>query len=62
MGRNSGMIKFTGFFKKFLKDESGQSLGEYALILGIIAVAAVTVLVALKDKLITTFTKIKDAL
>ncbi|WP_066055582.1 Flp family type IVb pilin [Robertmurraya korlensis] len=56
------MIKFTGFFKKFLKDESGQSLGEYALILGIIAVAAVTVLVALKDKLITTFTKIKDAL
>ncbi|WP_066055585.1 Flp family type IVb pilin [Robertmurraya korlensis] len=48
--------------KNFLKDESGQSLGEYALILGIIAVAAVTVLVALKDKIVETFTEIKDAL
>ncbi len=48
--------------KKFLKDESGQSLSEYGLIIGIIAVACITVLVALKDKLVGVFTSIKDAL
>jgi pilus assembly protein Flp/PilA len=48
--------------RNFIKDESGQSLSEYGLILGIIAVAAITVLVALKDKLVSVFTKIKDAL
>ncbi|MFC0561248.1 Flp family type IVb pilin [Halalkalibacter alkalisediminis] len=47
---------------QFLKEEEGQSLSEYGLIIGIIAVACITVLVALKDKLVETFTKIKDAL
>jgi pilus assembly protein Flp/PilA len=47
---------------QFLKDEDGQSLSEYGLIIGIIAVACITVLVALKDKLVAVFTSIKDAL
>jgi pilus assembly protein Flp/PilA len=48
--------------KSFIKDERGQALSEYGLILGIIAVAAVAALVALKDKLIEVFDSIKDAL
>jgi pilus assembly protein Flp/PilA len=48
--------------KSFWKEEEGQSLSEYGLIIGIIAVACITVLVALKDKLVAVFTSIKDAL
>ena len=47
---------------RFIKEEDGQSLSEYGLIIGIIAVACITALVALKDKLVSVFTKIKDAL
>ena len=48
--------------KRFLKEEEGQALSEYGLIIGIIAVACITILVALKDKLVQVFTSIKDAL
>jgi pilus assembly protein Flp/PilA len=48
--------------KKFWNDEEGQALSEYGLILGIIAVAAIVALVALKDKLVAVFTKITDSL
>lgn len=48
--------------KKFWKDEEGQALSEYGLILGIIAVAAIVALVALKDKLVAVFNKISESL
>ena len=35
------------YFKNFINDEEGQDLVEYALILGFVALAAVTVLTAL---------------
>ncbi len=53
---------FQKAIKNFWQDQSGQSLSEYGLILGIIAVACITVLVALKDKIVAVFTAIKDAL
>ncbi|MBE6720133.1 MAG: Flp family type IVb pilin [Ruminococcaceae bacterium] len=39
----------------FLKDENGQGMVEYALILGLIAVAAIVVLVVLGPKIKNMF-------
>ena len=44
----------------FLKDENGQGMVEYALILGLIAVAAVVVLVVLGPKITKLFSKAND--
>ena len=41
----------------FLKDENGQGMVEYALILGLIAIAAVVVLVVLGPKIKGLFSK-----
>ena len=48
--------------KTTLKDESGQGMVEYGLILGLIAVAAVVVLVALGPKISAMFQQASDAL
>lgn len=49
-------------FVQMLKDENGQGMVEYGLILGLIAIAAVTVLVALGGKINNIFTKADSAL
>ena len=41
----------------FLKDENGQGMVEYALILGLIAIAAVVVLVVLGPRIKELFNK-----
>ena len=46
----------------FLKDEDGQGMVEYAIIIGCIAVAAIIILVAMKDKIKNLFDKTNQAL
>ena len=48
--------------KKFLSDNSGQTLTEYALILAVVAVAVVAVMAALGDQLQNVFQNIIDTL
>ncbi len=43
--------------KKMLLDESGQGMVEYGLILGLIAVAAITAIIAFKDDILGIFTR-----
>lgn len=43
--------------KQFIKDEEGASMAEYALLLGLITVALVTVITAFGTKLSGAFTK-----
>ncbi len=45
-----------------IKDESGQALSEYGLVLAIVVIAAIVVLTTLKDKVIALFNKISTAL
>ncbi len=47
---------------RFLKDESGQTLTEYALILAIIAIAVIGVMATMGDKVKGTFQSVIDAL
>ncbi len=49
-------------FMSFLKDEDGQGMVEYAIIIGCIAVAAIIILVAMKDKIKNLFNKTNNAL
>lgn len=49
-------------FMSFLKDEDGQGMVEYAIIIGCIAVAAIIILVAMKDKIANLFQKTNEAL
>ena len=46
----------------FFKDENGQGMVEYALILGLIAIAAVAVIVFLGPKISKLFTDANKAL
>jgi len=48
--------------KKFLKDEEGASAIEYALLVGLIAVAIVAAVTALGTKVAGTFTSITSSL
>ena len=48
--------------KAILKDESGQGMVEYGLILGLIAVAAVVALLALGPKISNLFNTANNAL
>lgn len=49
-------------FKAFLKDEEGQSLAEYALILALVAVAVIVAVRTLGTKIQTTFNNIEQEL
>lgn len=49
-------------FMGLLKDEEGQGMVEYGLILALISVAAIAVIVLLGPKLITIFQSAVDAL
>ncbi len=48
--------------KALWKDEKGQALSEYGLVLGIVVIAVIVVLTTLKDKIIALFNKISEAL
>ena len=48
--------------KKILKDESGQGMVEYGLILGLVAVAAIAALILLGPRISALFTTATDAL
>lgn len=50
------------FFKKFIKEEKGQGMTEYGLILGLIALAVVGAMILFGDALETKFTEIKNSL
>lgn len=59
---NSIIIKIYGKCINFIKNNKGQSLVEYGLIIALIAVAAIVVLKALGVGIQGTFNKILDAL
>lgn len=44
--------------RRLVKDESGQALSEYGLVLGLVVIAVIGSLVAFKDKITAMFTKI----
>jgi len=48
--------------KRFLKDESGQGMVEYALIIALIAIVLVAALTGVKEKLSGKFEEIEAAL
>ncbi len=50
------------FVSKFVKEEDGQDLVEYSLLLGFIALAAAAALPALKTSITGVFTKIQTKL
>ena len=49
-------------FMSFLKDEDGQGMVEYAIIIGCIAVAAIIILVAMRGKISNLFSKTNEGL
>lgn len=56
------LIKVRNKVVSLLKQEEGQGMVEYALLVGLISVAAIAVIVLIGPKLITTFQSIVDNL
>jgi pilus assembly protein Flp/PilA len=48
--------------KSLFKEEEGQGMTEYGLVLGIIAVAVIAVLAALRDQIVGLFKSVMDTL
>lgn len=48
--------------KRLFKEEDGQALTEYGLLVGLIAIGVIAVLAAIGPKLVTIFAKIRDAI
>ncbi|MBR2134285.1 MAG: Flp family type IVb pilin [Eubacterium sp.] len=46
----------------FFKDENGQGMIEYALIIGLIAVAAIVILIAIRGRIPTLFERANSGL
>lgn len=49
-------------FMSFLKDEDGQGMVEYAIIIGLIAVAVIVVLITMRNSIRNLFTRSSGAL
>lgn len=49
-------------FMSFLKDEDGQGMVEYAIIIGLIAVAAIITLIAMRNSISNLFGKASNGL
>ena len=49
-------------FMSFLKDEDGQGMVEYAIIIGLIAVAAIVILIAMRNRISNLFRKASNGL
>lgn len=56
------MLKAFVKIKTFLQSKKGQGMVEYGLIIGLVAVAAIAVLMAMSGSIATLFTKVKDTL
>jgi pilus assembly protein Flp/PilA len=56
------MSKFSTAIRKFIADETGATMVEYALILALIAVACITAVTALGSALTTEFGTITSAI
>ena len=50
------------FLKKLLRDESGQGMTEYALILALVAIGAIVAMTALRVEIVAVFEAIVEAL
>lgn len=48
--------------RDLLKDESGQGMTEYALIIGVVAIMLITALVAFRDEIANVFSRITQGL
>ncbi|GAU76340.1 Flp family type IVb pilin [Fusibacter sp. 3D3] len=51
-----------GVIKKIIKDEQGQALSEYGLVLGIVVIAVIVTLGLFKDAIVKMFTDITNAI
>ena len=54
-----GQTMVKSYINSFIKEEDGQDLVEYSLLLAFIALAAVTALTAIKGSLTTIWTKVQ---
>lgn len=50
------------FFRKLLRDESGQGMTEYALILALVAIGAIVAMTALRDQIVAVFQSVSSTL
>lgn len=48
------------FFQNFFREEEGQGMAEYALVLGVIAVGVVAVLLIFGEEIVEQFNKVID--
>ena len=56
------MMKLFAYFLQNLKNEKGQSMVEYGLVLGLVAIVAVAVLTQIGEGLQETFQEIADTI
>ena len=56
------MARFLAFSQQFIKDESGQDLIEYALVAGLIGLAAVTAMGSLGNSVNSIITSVNNSL
>lgn len=50
------------YLKKLLRDESGQGMTEYALILALVAIGAIVAMTALRDQIVAVFNLVSQTL
>jgi pilus assembly protein Flp/PilA len=56
------LMYFMNYISSKVKEEKGQGMVEYALLVGLIAIVVIAALVLLGPKIALKFTEIKDAL
>lgn len=56
------MRNFSNTARRFLREDEGASLAEYALLLGVITVALITVVTQFKDSISNIFSKTTNTL
>jgi pilus assembly protein Flp/PilA len=56
------VLAMKNFLRKLLRDESGQGMTEYALILALVAIGAIVALGLLREEIIAVFNSIVTAL
>lgn len=55
-------MKRGSLLKTWLKDDSGQAMSEYGLLLALVAVGLIVTVVAFRDALVTKFNSIKNSI
>jgi pilus assembly protein Flp/PilA len=56
------MTRFTTAITKFVRDEEGASMAEYALLLGVITVALITVITLFRNAIANIFNRTTNTL